>query len=241
MMTKMTSSRASSALWLAAALAITSAGTASAAQVKLSERTSVRVRLLETLVSGGKKKGEEVRFEVVEDVLGPQHEVLISRGTPVFGTIQRSSGRGMFGKPGKLEISVDKTHAADGTKVPLRATEAKSGRNNSGAAIATAVLLAPIALFVHGRDVRMEKGKELVAFVDEDVLIDPSKAATASSASTASTSATATGKLLVIQLKNGDKITGTIDGLQDGVYSVTTSSGTLKIAQADVTSITEKQ
>jgi hypothetical protein len=203
---------------------------ASASPVKLPERTSIRVRLLETLVSGGKKKGEEVRFEVVDDIFGPQHELLIAKGAPAFGTITRSSGRGMFGKAGKLEFTIDRTHAVDDTKVTLRATEAKSGRNNSGAAITTAVLLFVPALFIHGRDVTVEKGKEFVAFVNDDVIVDPEKIAGAPQA----------GKTLTFALKNGDKVTGTMDGFADGVYTVTTKSGTLKIPVADVNLITDK-
>src|SRR5205807_9393027 len=114
---RMRSSRTMAGLWIATALGAFSVGVASATPVKLPERTSIRVRLLETLVSGAKKKGEEVRFEVVEDVLGPNREVLIARGAPVVGTIQRSSGRGLLGKPGRLEFTIDKTHAVDGTKV----------------------------------------------------------------------------------------------------------------------------
>src|SRR5205823_5737156 len=64
-----------------------SAKSVSAAPVTLAERTTVRVRLLQTLVSGSQKKGEEIRFEVAEDVLGPHRELLVTRGTPAFGTI----------------------------------------------------------------------------------------------------------------------------------------------------------
>jgi hypothetical protein len=223
---------------VAAVMAVVLTGSAIAAPVQLEERTSLRVRLLQTLVSGGQKKGEEVRFEVVEDVLGPRREVLIGRGTQAYGTITRSSGRGMFGKPGSLEFTVEKTRAVDGTSVFLRATETGRGRNNAAAAIATGVLLAPIALFVHGRDVKFDAGKEFTVFVDRDVTIDPDNAGGTSGTTTAATPA---GRLYVLTLKNADKITGSIDGLTAGFYSVGTSAGSLKIAQADVVSMIEKQ
>jgi hypothetical protein len=212
-------------------LATSLAASAPAAPVKLSEGATLRVRLLETLVSGSKKKGEEIRFETVDDVLGPQHEVLVAKGSPVSGTITRSSGRGMFGKPGKLEFTIDRAHAIDGTKISLRATESKSGRNNSGAAITTAVLLFVPALFIHGRDVKIEPGKEFVVFVNDDAMIDPEKKPD---------SVAAPGKTLTFTLKNGDKITGTMDGFADGIYTITTKSGTVKVPASDVSLIVDK-
>jgi hypothetical protein len=237
----MKSSRAMAGVWLAAALVVVGEGVAMATPVKLSERAGVRVRLLETLVSGSKKKGEEVRLEVVDDVLGPNREVLIARGTPAVGTIQRSSGRGMLGKPGKLEFTIDKTHAVDGTRVPLRATEVSRGRNNAGAAITTAVLLAPAAVLVHGRDVKMEKGREFIAFVDETVTIDPGKSGALSSNGAAGPPSQSSGKWFVFEMQNGDRFTGTLDALQNGVYTVTTRAGTLRVAVADVVRMTERE
>jgi hypothetical protein len=126
----------------------------SAVAVTVPEQTPVQVRLLQDLKSGRERKGESIRLEVASPVKGPDGSTLIAQGTPVVGTITRSGGRGMFGKPGKLEFSIDYIKVDDKTRVPLRSTpQSASGRNNKGAAIATAVLLAPVAIFVKGREV----------------------------------------------------------------------------------------
>lgn len=155
-----------------------SAGTGLAgwsASVKLAERTSVRVAILETLVSGQGKPNDEVRFELREDLYGPNREVLAVKGTPAFGHIIRTSRRGMFGRSGKLEFSCDSVKAVDDTKIPLRGTEIKSGKGNGGAAIATALVVSVLGVFINGRDVKVEKGTEFTVYVNEDTLIDPGK------------------------------------------------------------------
>jgi hypothetical protein len=213
------------------------------AMVKLAEGVSVRVRLMETLVSGGKKKGEEIRFEVAQDVLGPQREILIPRGAPAYGTVVRSTGRGMFGKPGRLEFTIASTRAVDGTKVRLRATEAKRGRNNAGAAIGTAVLLFVPALFVHGRDVTVEKGREFTAFVDQEAMIArntldgvPVNALPVVS----STGALVPVRVMVFQLRSGERIEGVIESFENGLYTVLTTYGTVHISHDKVKSIKGK-
>lgn len=169
----------SASLQLDSALATLTFGAASGPQtVKLSERTRIKVTILEGLSSSSAKKGEEVRYEVVDDVVGPNREVLIAKGSSALGSVTRAAHRGIFGKPGKLNISIDFVRAVDGTKVPLRANEDMSvrGRNNSSGAAAATLLIAPIGLLINGRDVRIKKGAEFVVYVDADTLVDLSKA-----------------------------------------------------------------
>lgn len=148
--------------------------------VKLAERTRVKVTILEGLSSNHSKKGEEVRYEVAEDVLGPNREVLISKGTAALGTVTRASRRGIFGKPGKLNVSIDFVRAVDETRVPLRANEdmSKSGKNNVTGVAAATILVAPIGLLINGRDAGIKKGTQFDVFVNADTLIDVSKAKT---------------------------------------------------------------
>jgi len=150
-------------------------GPCNAELVKLAERTSVRVVLSENLRSGQGKAKDEVRYELAEDIYGPNRELLARKGAPAFGHIIRTKKRGVFGRSGKLEFSCDYTNAIDGTKIMLRGSDAKSGKGNGGAVIATTLLLTPLALLVSGRDVEVKKGTEYVVYVDQDVVIDPAK------------------------------------------------------------------
>ncbi|HEY3411966.1 MAG TPA: hypothetical protein VGM51_02805 [Armatimonadota bacterium] len=150
----------------------------STAFVTLPERTRVKLGILEGLSSNHSKKGEEVRYEVLDDVLGSNKEVLIAKGAIALGTVTRASRRGIFGKSGKLEISADFVRAVDGTRVPLRANEdmSKSGRSNTTGMAAATLLVAPIAIFINGRDATIKKGTEFAVFVNADTMIDVAKA-----------------------------------------------------------------
>lgn len=144
--------------------------------VKLAERTPIKVALMETLISGNAKVGQEVQFEVREDIYGPNRELLVLKGAQAYGEVTVSKKRGMFGKSGKLEFTCAYAKAVDGTKVSVRSSEMKkSGKGNSGTVIATALFLSVLGVFINGRDVKVDKGQEFTVYVDNDVAIDPSK------------------------------------------------------------------
>lgn len=110
-------------------------------------------------------------FEVAKDIYGPGHVLLIAADTPAFGKVVESSRRGMFGKSGKLKFSIDYILAADKTQIPLRAdAQIVRGRDNRTASIATAILLAPIAIFINGKDVSVNKGQDFVMYVNTDTI-----------------------------------------------------------------------
>lgn len=139
--------------------------------VVLREGTPVLLRTEEKMVSGRVAEGSAARFRVVRDILGPGGQVLIGYGDLAQGRVTRSRRRGMFGKAGQLEFTVDSVTAVDGTIVPLRASEEMGGKDNKGAVIASALLLTVLTIFVHGKDVELPAGTEFTAYVDHDTAI----------------------------------------------------------------------
>jgi hypothetical protein len=137
----------------------------------LKEGTPVVLETTEKMVSGHTKEGSIIRFKVTRDVVGPGHKVLISYGDFAQGKVTRSRRRGAFGKAGQLEFSVDSVTAADGTTVPLRASEGMQGKNNKGVVVASALLLTVFTVFIHGKDDEVPPGTEFVAYVDHDAQI----------------------------------------------------------------------
>lgn len=213
-----------------------------ATAVTLAEGTPVQVRLLQDLKSGHARKGEQVRFEVVSDVVGPDRSILVPKGTPAVGTVTRSTGRKMFGKPGKLEFTIEYIRLPDDTRIPLRSTPtAAQGRNNSGVAIATAVLLAPIALLVKGREVTVRTGREFGVFVDKSLDLARSNASGRPEVETVALHVpkNASAQLSEVKLKSGLILTGTIIGFKDGAYILQTEAGQMTIPQERVESITQ--
>src|SRR5205823_12738439 len=76
-------------------------------QAAIKAGTEVRLRIKDPIHSGRMKKGDQVSYEVKEDVRGVAGDVLIPAGTPAFGTVESSSGAGAFGKSGSIAVTCD--------------------------------------------------------------------------------------------------------------------------------------
>jgi hypothetical protein len=224
----------------AVAAAIVSAGwlaPSRAAALAVSEQTPVTVKLLQELKSGHQRPGDHIRFAVALDLTDAKHAVVIPKGTPVVGTITHSNGRRMFGQPGRLEFSIDYIKVSSQVHVPLRsAAAAVHGRNNTGAAIGTAVFLTPVALFVKGRDAVLKPGQLFNVFVNQTTEIPAPQPLTATAPGSAERS-----PVSLIRLKNGDTLTGTVIEFKAGMYTLETDLGRLNVNQSKIESISERK
>ena len=137
----------------------------------LKEGTLVMLQTQEKMVSGQIAEGAPVRYKVVRDVVGPGGKLLVAYGDSAEGRVTRSRRRGMFGKAGQLEFTVDAATAVDGTRVPLRSQQQMAGKDNKGTVIATALLLTVFTVFINGKDVELPAGTEVAAYVDHDTAI----------------------------------------------------------------------
>ncbi|MDF2441233.1 MAG: hypothetical protein JWN98_2217 [Abditibacteriota bacterium] len=146
--------------------------TARAQKITLPEGTRLTVETVEQLSSNKSRTGQEVRYRVHEDVLGEDKSVLISRGAEAFGKILTARGAGGLGRKGKLDFSIERVQAADGTIVPLRSTQKVDGKNRYGAVAALALLVSPLGLFMKGKNAVIEPGTAFEAFVDKTAAID---------------------------------------------------------------------
>jgi hypothetical protein len=134
----------------------------------LKEGTLILLQTQEKMVSGQVAEGAPVRYKIARDVVGPGGKLLVAYGDFAEGRVTRSRRRGMFGKAGQLEFTVDSATAVDGTRVPLRSSQQMAGKDNKGTVIATALLLSVFTVFIHGKDVELPAGTELAAYVDHD-------------------------------------------------------------------------
>jgi hypothetical protein len=147
----------------------------------LLDGTPVKLRLTETLSSETAKAGQQVAFEVVEevDVLGV---AVLPKGAPALATVTLAEPKKRMGRGGKLDVNVDSARLIDGEKVQLRAVrDAKGGGHigvMTGAMVATSLVFfpaAPLFLFMHGKEIAIPKGTEVTAFVQGDMKLDMAK------------------------------------------------------------------
>jgi hypothetical protein len=147
----------------------------------LEDGTPVKLVLAETISSANQHKGNLVLFKVAEDVsIG--EVVVIPKGANAWGTITAVKPKRKLGRPGNLEVSIDRVRLADGEKVSLTEVQGESGDSHQ-ARMATGIALtgvfawpaAPLFLLVHGKDVTMSRGTTTMAFVHGDDVLDPAK------------------------------------------------------------------
>jgi hypothetical protein len=140
--------------------------------------TPVKLRLSETMSSASAKVGQEVPFEVVEEVK-VDDVVVLPKGATAIGTVTDCNAKKSMGRAGKLDMSISYVRLADQEKAALRAMQDNKGGGHvgamTGAIVATSIVFfpaAPLFLFIHGKDITIPQGTEITAFVEGDMHLD---------------------------------------------------------------------
>jgi len=148
------------------------------APLVLHDGTPIRLRLNRTLTSADDKAGDNVDFEVLDDIK-VDDAMLIPRGGTAIATITEAEHKKRMARGGKLDVNMDYARLVNGEKVALRAVkEVKGGGHTgamTGAMVATAIVVwpaAPFFLFMHGKDVTIPKGTEITAYVNGEIKLD---------------------------------------------------------------------
>ena len=147
----------------------------------LQDGTAVKLRLTENLTSATAKAGQQVAFEVLEEV-DVQGAPVIAKGAQALATVTTAEPKKSMGRAGKLDVNIDSVRLIDGEKAALSATKNAKGGGHTGAMAAgmvgTAIVFfpaAPLLLFIHGKDITIPKGTEVTAFVAGDMRLDMAK------------------------------------------------------------------
>lgn len=163
----------------------------------LLDGTPVKLRISETISSANAKVGQEIPFEVIEDVDVDGIHV-IPKGSTAIGTVTAAEPKRSMGRAGKLDISISYVRLHDQEKAALRAVQDEKGGGHvgamTGAMVATAIVFfpaAPLFLFIHGKDISIPQGTEITAFVQGDMHLDMSKFTPQSAPAVAAASAPA--------------------------------------------------
>jgi hypothetical protein len=161
------------ALWIASASAQESDGEALVPvkaendhHIQLPAGTPIALEMTQTVTTqgGSWKEGDEFSLIVAEDVFIDQH-VVIPKGTLAFGHVRWATGRGAFGKSGKIEIAID--HLLVGARavrlIGVYRNEGKGELRSAGRIIAA----GPLAGFITGESGEFLRGSQLTAFLAE--------------------------------------------------------------------------
>jgi hypothetical protein len=176
----------------------------------LLDGTTVKLRLGENISSETSKTGDQVPFEVTEEVV-VDGVTVIPKGAQAIATITNAEPKRRMGRGGKLDVNVDSVRLADGEKAQLRAVKDTSGGGHvgamTGAMVATSIVFfpaAPLFLFMHGKSVDIAKGTEVTAFVQGDMKLDMAKFAAQPPSGAAAATAPASGLTIDASVPNCD-------------------------------------
>jgi hypothetical protein len=149
-----------------AASPATASAAATSGKYKLAEGTDVELQFAQELSSSTSFEGDPVALTLVKD-LKVGDVVVAKAGSKAYGQVTKAQKPGMMGKAGQLEIRLDYLQA-DGGKIKLRGTKSEEGEGRIKGA-----LLAPMGRIKHGKNVEINVGDPLHAYVASDVSLAP--------------------------------------------------------------------
>ena len=143
--------------------------------------TPIKLRLSQTVTSATAKQGDEIPFEVMDEVQVNGVTVL-KKGSTAIGVVTEAQSKKSMGRAGKLNMTISYARLVDGEKVALRAVSDNKGGSHTGAMtgamVATSLIIwpaAPFFLFIKGKDITIPQGTAITAFIDGDTHLDMSK------------------------------------------------------------------
>jgi hypothetical protein len=137
----------------------TQAAAPMASEVVLPANTEVVVTMNETVSSKSHRLGEKFSLTVAQDVKANGMTV-IPRGTRAVAQITRRTGKGGFGKAGKMDFTF-RYLDHNGMQIPIEGRHHQSGDSRTGATVGAVVAAGLVGgMLVKGKSAKIEYGRE---------------------------------------------------------------------------------
>lgn len=151
------------------------APTQSTAASVLQDGTPIKLQLVNKLDSHTAKNGDEIQFEIVNDVV-VGGVIVLRRGSLATGVVTQAQASKTMGRAGRLSFMINDIKLVNGAKVPVRAFNRTSGENRTGEMIGMMlempIVSAPFFLLMHGTNTTFPRGTEITAFVNGDLRLN---------------------------------------------------------------------
>jgi hypothetical protein len=137
------------------------------AVLMLDKGAPITLAVAEEVNSSTHKAGDKFQLTVLNDVrVGDA--IVIPRGTPATAEITWRTGKGAFGKSGKLEFALVSIDHKDG-RIPVTGTFRQEGEGNTVATGVGILAVGIFAGFITGKRARLPVGRELLSQVAQPV------------------------------------------------------------------------
>lgn len=137
------------------------------ALLSLNAGTPITLAVAEEVNSSTHKEGDTFRLTVPNDVM-IGNTLVIPRGTPGMGEITWRTGKGAFGKSGKMELSLRHIDL-NGQRIPVTGDFRQEGEGNTIATGIGILAVGVFAGFITGKRARLPVGRELMAQLAQPV------------------------------------------------------------------------
>lgn len=134
-------------------------------QVTIPDGTEIRLRLRETVSSATTEVDEKIYFEAVDDLV-INDITIIAAGANAWGLVTDVSKKGLAGRAGKIDFSIEYVEAVDGQKIRLKKLKEREGESKGDKSIGLAIVVHPLFLLKKGKDVKLKAGTEYTIYVD---------------------------------------------------------------------------
>lgn len=128
--------------------------------------TPITLAVTEEVNSSTHKEGDVFKLTVLNDVSVGQ-TVVIPRGTPASAEITWRTGKGAFGKSGKMEFALTSIDL-NGKAIPVSGSFRQEGEGNTVATGVGVLAVGLFAGFITGKRARLPAGRELMSQLAQD-------------------------------------------------------------------------
>lgn len=127
----------------------------------------ITLAVAEEVNSSTHREGDMFKLTVLNDVKVGE-TVVIPRGTPAMGEITWRTGKGAFGKSGKIEFSL-RYIDLNGQHIPISGNYRQEGEGNTVATGVGVIAIGVFAGFITGKRARLPMGRELMSQLAQPV------------------------------------------------------------------------
>ncbi|EQB31902.1 hypothetical protein [Sphingobium ummariense] len=155
----------------AAPLPVAPTPEAGSAAMTLPANTEVMLRMNSDLSSKTAREGTMFDLSVATPVM-VEGFVVIPMNARAVGEVTWLTGKGAFGKSGKMNIELRYIEVA-GRRIPVKGSYRQEGEGNTAATIGGVIAAGVFAGFITGKTAVIPAGRELKAFTQNDIALAP--------------------------------------------------------------------